>query len=101
MAESSSRRGLVHHLARRLGSGPLAQMSLARPVEPVQTRPMDQYSAALDRAHHHSLDWLSSLEQRPVPPQASIDQVTLALGAALPNDGSDAAEVVDLLAEAC
>ena len=77
------------------------RMSLARPVEPVQTRPMDQYSAALDRAHHHSLDWLSSLEQRPVPPQASIDQVTLALGAALPNDGSDAAAVVDLLAEAC
>jgi len=62
---------------------------------------MDQYSAALDRAHHHSLDWLSSLEQRPVPPRASIDQVTLALGAALPGDGSDAAEVVDLLAEAC
>ena len=77
------------------------RMSLARPVEPVQTRPMDQYSAALDRAHHHSLDWLSSLDQRPVPPQASIDQVTLALGAALPNDGSDAAAVVDLLAEAC
>jgi glutamate/tyrosine decarboxylase-like PLP-dependent enzyme len=62
---------------------------------------MDQYSAALDRAHRHALDWLSSLERRPVPPQASIDQVTQALGAALPDDGSDAAEVVDLLAEAC
>ena len=76
-------------------------LSLARLVEPLQTRPMDQYSAALDRAHHHSLDWLSSLEHRPVPPQASIDQVTQALGAVFPNEGSDAAEVVDLLAEAC
>jgi len=62
---------------------------------------MDQHSAALDRAHRHTLDWLSSLEDRPVPPQASIDQVTQALGTALPNDGSDPAEVVDLLAEAC
>jgi len=62
---------------------------------------MDQYSAALEQAHHHALDWLSSLEHRPVPPQASIDEVTQALGEALPNDGSDAAEVVDLLVEAC
>ncbi|MHB8186975.1 MAG: pyridoxal phosphate-dependent decarboxylase family protein [Dermatophilaceae bacterium] len=62
---------------------------------------MDQHSAALDRAHRHALDWLSSLEDRPVPPQATIDQVTQALGTALPDDGSDPAEVVDLLAEAC
>ncbi|MHB8275281.1 MAG: aspartate aminotransferase family protein, partial [Dermatophilaceae bacterium] len=62
---------------------------------------MDQHSAALDRAHRHALDWLSSLEDRPVPPQATIDQVTQALGTALPNDGSDPTEVVDLLAEAC
>ena len=62
---------------------------------------MDQHSAALDRAHRHALDWLASLEERPVPPQASIDQVTQALGTALPDDGSDPAEVVDLLAEAC
>ena len=41
------------------------------------------------------------MEERPVPPQASIDQVTQALGTALPDDGSDPAEVVDLLAEAC
>jgi glutamate/tyrosine decarboxylase-like PLP-dependent enzyme len=66
-----------------------------------QTRPMDQNSAALDRAHRHTLDWLSSLEHRPVPPQASIEEVTQQLGVALPDDGSDPAEVVDLLAEAC
>jgi glutamate/tyrosine decarboxylase-like PLP-dependent enzyme len=70
-------------------------------VAPVKTRPMGQHSAALDRAHRHALEWLSSLENRPVPPQASIDQVTQALGAALPDVGSDAAEVVDLLAGAC
>jgi glutamate/tyrosine decarboxylase-like PLP-dependent enzyme len=62
---------------------------------------MDEYSAALDRAHRHALEWLSSLDDRPVPPQASIGQVTRALGAALPEHGSDAAKVVDLLAEAC
>jgi glutamate/tyrosine decarboxylase-like PLP-dependent enzyme len=62
---------------------------------------MDQHSAALDRAHRHALDWLSSLEVRPVPPQASIAQVTRALGPDLPADGSDPAEVLDLLAQAC
>jgi glutamate/tyrosine decarboxylase-like PLP-dependent enzyme len=62
---------------------------------------MDEYSAALDRAHWHALDWLSSLEDRPVPPQASIEEVTQSLGAALPQEGSDPAEVVDLLASAC
>ena len=62
---------------------------------------MDQHSAALERAHRHALDWLSSLEDRPVPPQASIEEVTLALGVALPEGGSDPAEVVDLMAEAC
>jgi glutamate/tyrosine decarboxylase-like PLP-dependent enzyme len=62
---------------------------------------MDQNSAALDRAHRHALDWLASLEQRPVPPQATIEQVTQALGSALPDAGTDAAEVVDLLAKAC
>ncbi len=62
---------------------------------------MDQYSGPLDRAHRHTLDWLSSLEDRPVPPQASIDQVTKELGTELPANGSDAADVVDLLAEAC
>ena len=62
---------------------------------------MDKNSAALDSAHRHTLDWLSSLEDRPVPPQASIEEVTKALGLALPENGSDPAEVVDLLAGAC
>ncbi|MGH3332531.1 MAG: pyridoxal phosphate-dependent decarboxylase family protein [Nocardioidaceae bacterium] len=62
---------------------------------------MDQRSAALDRAHQHALDWLSSLADRPVPPQASIEQVTEALGTALPEGPTEPAEVVDLLAEVC
>ena len=76
-------------------------MTLARLAEPVQTRPMDEYSAALDRAHRHTLEWLSSLEDRPVPAQASIEQVAQALGPDLPNDGSDPGAVIDLLADAC
>jgi glutamate/tyrosine decarboxylase-like PLP-dependent enzyme len=62
---------------------------------------MDDYSAALDRAHRQALDWLSSLEVRPVPPQASVGEVTQALDVVLPNEGSEPAAVVDLLAEAC
>ena len=66
-----------------------------------QHSPMTGYSTALDRAHRHALEWLSSLEHRPVPPQASIDQVAQRLGVDLPDAGADPAEVVDLLAEAC
>ncbi|SER69883.1 Glutamate or tyrosine decarboxylase [Pedococcus cremeus] len=56
---------------------------------------------ALDHAHRHALAWLASLERRPVPPQASIEDVVQALGAELPEQGADPAEVVDLLAKAC
>ncbi|HET7532009.1 MAG TPA: aminotransferase class V-fold PLP-dependent enzyme [Nocardioidaceae bacterium] len=62
---------------------------------------MDEQSAALDRAHRRALEWLSSLEDRPVPPQASVEQVTQTLGTTLPEGPTDPAEVVDLLAEAC
>jgi glutamate/tyrosine decarboxylase-like PLP-dependent enzyme len=62
---------------------------------------MDEQNAALDRAHRRALEWLASLDDRPVPPQASVEQVTLALGATLPEGPTDPAEVVDLLAEAC
>ena len=56
---------------------------------------------ALDRAHRQALAWLSSLSSRPVPPQASIAEVVEALGPDLPEQGSDPADVVDLLAKAC
>ena len=62
---------------------------------------MDQHAAVLDRAHRHALKWLSSLGERPVPANASIEQVTAALGTVLPEGGTDPAAVVDLLVEAC
>lgn len=61
---------------------------------------MDPYSAALDHAHRLATEWLTSLERRPVPPRASLDQVTEALGVVLPDQGTEPAEAVDLLAEA-
>ena len=78
----------------------MARMCLAGPVDPVDTRPMDQHSAALEWAHRRTIEWLSSLEHRPVPPQTSIDEVTQAMGTALPDEGCDAVEVGDLLAGA-
>ena len=51
---------------------------------------MDEYVAALDRAHRHTLDWLASLPDRPVPPRAGIDEVVEALGPALPESGTAA-----------
>lgn len=58
-------------------------------------------AAALDRAHEHALTWLTSLADRPVPPQASADDVAEALGRDLPETSGDPAEVIDLLARAC
>ena len=57
--------------------------------------------AALDRAHALALEWLESLDRRPVPPQATIAEVTSALGTTLPSQGLPAEDVVDLLAAAC
>jgi glutamate/tyrosine decarboxylase-like PLP-dependent enzyme len=62
---------------------------------------MDEHSAALDRAHQRALDWLASLPNRPVPPQASVEDVKQALGTELPEGGTDPAAVIELLAEAC
>lgn len=62
---------------------------------------MDSYSRALDVAHRRATAWLDSLEERPVPPQASIAQVVEALGPELPEHGCPPEEAVALLAEAC
>jgi glutamate/tyrosine decarboxylase-like PLP-dependent enzyme len=62
---------------------------------------MDAYATALDRAHRHTLAWLSSLDERPVPPQASVADVAAALGPELPEHPTDPAAVIDLLAAAC
>ncbi len=63
-------------------------------VDPVSAEP-------LSRAHHHALAWLESLGGRPVPPQMQVADIIERLGRELPDGPTDAAEVVDLLAEAC
>src|SRR5204862_620295 len=60
-----------------------------------------QTEYALERAHRHTEEWLATLTSRPVPAQASVEDVTAALGVALPDLGSEPADVVDLLASAC
>lgn len=62
---------------------------------------MDQLSAALDNAHRLALDWLGSLDDRPVPPQATVEQVGKALGTELPEGPTEPADVVAELAAAC
>jgi glutamate/tyrosine decarboxylase-like PLP-dependent enzyme len=61
---------------------------------------MDEMTSALDEAHRHAEGWLASLGSRPVPPQASVDDLVARLGTALPDGPSDAAEVVEHLARA-
>jgi glutamate/tyrosine decarboxylase-like PLP-dependent enzyme len=62
---------------------------------------MDSYPEVLDVAHREALGWLDSLGDRPVPPQASIEEVVAALGTDLPQRGCPPEEAVSLLARAC
>jgi glutamate/tyrosine decarboxylase-like PLP-dependent enzyme len=59
----------------------------------------DAYSAALDSASTHARKWLVSIGDRPVPPQAGVDELRAALGGTIPDGPSEAADVVDLLAQ--
>ena len=61
---------------------------------------MEQRGAALERAYRHAEAWLGSLDDRPVPPTIDTDEVVRRLGD-LPDGPTPAAEVVDLLAQAC
>jgi len=63
----------------------------------VPSRP-DSYTAALDRAVAHSRAWLTSLSDRPVPPRRDADELADSLGGPLPDDPTEPATVVDLLA---
>jgi len=64
----------------------------------VTSRP-DAYFAALDRAVAHTRAWLASLPERPIPPRQSADELQAGLGGPLPEGPSEAAAVVDLLAD--
>jgi glutamate/tyrosine decarboxylase-like PLP-dependent enzyme len=61
---------------------------------------MEARGAALEHAHRHAEAWLASLDDRAVPPSIDTDEVVRRLGD-LPDAPTPAAEVVDLLAEAC
>ncbi|MFC7361474.1 pyridoxal phosphate-dependent decarboxylase family protein [Nocardioides astragali] len=58
-------------------------------------------SAGLDRAHALALEWHASLADRPVPPRLTTEGVAGRLDPVLPDGPTDAATVVDELAEAC
>ena len=62
--------------------------------------PFSNRYAALDRAMQHAQTWLASLADRPVPAQASIEELVAILGGPLPEGPTDPAEVIDLLATA-
>jgi glutamate/tyrosine decarboxylase-like PLP-dependent enzyme len=62
---------------------------------------MTDRKIALDTAAGHARRWLDSLDTRPVPPQATVAEISQALGTKLPDGPTPAPEVVDLLATAC
>ncbi|ROQ93895.1 glutamate/tyrosine decarboxylase-like PLP-dependent enzyme [Streptomyces sp. 2132.2] len=62
---------------------------------------MDARQEALRRAYEHASRWLASLDGRPVPARASVEEIVGALGAELPDGPSPPSDVVDLLATGC
>ncbi len=60
---------------------------------------MDDRARALDAAHRAAARFLDSLDERPVWPRATIEQMQAEFGAPLGDDGMDPADVVAELAE--
>ncbi|MCP1412500.1 aminotransferase class V-fold PLP-dependent enzyme [Paenarthrobacter sp. A20] len=58
----------------------------------------EAYGAALERAMAHAGDWLASVPTRSVRPSSDADQVAKSILSRLPEEATDAAEVVDELA---
>src|SRR6478735_4023128 len=58
----------------------------------------DAYEEPLARAHELALDWLASLEMRPVPPAESVESVLDAVGGPLPDGPPAPREVVEQMA---
>ena len=59
---------------------------------------MDDRHRALARAHELAVDFLDALDDRPVWPRATYEQMLTALGGELPAAGSDPVEVIEDLA---
>jgi glutamate/tyrosine decarboxylase-like PLP-dependent enzyme len=58
----------------------------------------NDYEDALERAKDHALRWLSSMPDRPVGPVATADELAAQFAAPLPEQQTDAGQVVDELA---
>ncbi|GAA1056550.1 aspartate aminotransferase family protein [Agromyces luteolus] len=69
----------------------------ARTAPAPDLRPLDDDLLGL--AHRHAAAWLETLPERPIPPQAGIEEVMDALGRDLPERGEPAAAVIDRLVE--
>ncbi len=61
-------------------------------MPPTSTRDLLQRTAEI------ASDFLDSLDERPVPPQATVDELRATLGGPLPEQPSDALAVVEQLA---
>ncbi|MFJ6112540.1 pyridoxal phosphate-dependent decarboxylase family protein [Agrococcus sediminis] len=59
---------------------------------------MDDRARALDAAHRSATAFLGTLDERPVWPRASLDEMLDVFGGALPEEGADPAAVVEELA---
>jgi glutamate/tyrosine decarboxylase-like PLP-dependent enzyme len=58
-------------------------------------------ASALPVAVEHAQRWLDSLDDRPVPPQAQVEEIVERLGTTLPDGPQDPAKVIEHLATAC
>ena len=61
---------------------------------------MSERDAALPVALNHAQRWLASLDDRPVPPQAQVEELVDRLGTELPDGPREAAAVIEHLATA-
>lgn len=59
-----------------------------------------EYRRPLHVAHRRAMEWLASVEDRPIRPELDVDGILSRLDPQLPDDGRDAADVVDELATA-
>lgn len=58
----------------------------------------DDRTRALDIAHRRATEFLEDLDDRPVWPRASLDEMLDAFGGPLPEDGTDPAQVIEEIA---
>jgi len=61
---------------------------------------VNERGEALPAAVEHARRWLDSLEDRPVPPQAQVEEVVERLGSRLPDGPQDTTKVIEHLAAA-